>query len=394
LAGLFAVTVCLSTPGWAQPRQLGPPPGSNLEDNDQGPAPEPEAEPEPPPPPPPPIPDRAPADKLKEQLRNGQTELLDIPINRIPNYRSAMRDMVEELSRYARGRNKNAVVIVHPGFDLLYWSQREFDLAEAQRDPTLVVPPGTIRPVGMPMRRYIQAIDGFILDGQFCSPLRAPRADLAAARQEGLKAFSFEHCKNNEQAIAALQAAPAAKIISFADTDDDGEFKTVPARRPIPETPAQIENLSNARNMLPLFSAKTFASRDDWLQALRNNNYDILVIDAFDRKDQPLTKAEIHDLKFKLMGARRLVLARIDIGHADDSHFYFDRDWQVGTPSWIVGLGPDYLGQYQVEYWNPAWKAIIGKYFAGIMDLGFDGVVIDGVDAYRLWEAKTPLGGR
>ena len=27
---------------------------------------------------------------------------------------------------------------------------------------------------------------------------------------------------------------------------------------------------------------------------------------------------------------------------------------------------------------NAAWKAIIGKYFAGIMDLGFDGVVIDG----------------
>jgi endo-alpha-1,4-polygalactosaminidase (GH114 family) len=371
---------------------MGPPPGSNLEDSgDQGPPPAPEPEPEPPPPPPPPIPDKSPVDKLKEQLRTSNTDPLDIPLEQIPNYRSAMREIVEDLGKYARDRNKKAIVIVHPGFDLLYWSQREFDLAEAQRDPTAVVPPSTIRPVGMPMRRYIQAIDGFVLDGQFCSPLRVPRADLAAARDEGLKVFSLDHCKTSEQAMAALQAAPATKIIDFADTSDDADFKTVPEHRPIPENPAEVENLSAAHNLLPLFSSKAFASREDWLTAIRNNNYDILVLDAFDRTDQPLTKAELHDLKFKKMGARRLVLARVDVGHADDSHFYFNRDWQVGAPSWIVGLGPDYLGEYQVEYWNPAWKAIIGKYFAGIMDLGFDGVMIDGVDAYRLWEAKTPL---
>jgi endo-alpha-1,4-polygalactosaminidase (GH114 family) len=397
LASAFLVTVCLSTPGWAQPRQLGPPPGTNLEDSgDQAaePPPAPEPEPEPPPPPPPPIPDKAPADRLREQLRNGSTELLDIPLTQIPNYRDQMRDIVEQLSSYIRGRDKKAVVIVHNGFDLLYRSQREFDLAESKRDPNKTYPAGSIWPVGMPMRRYIQAIDGFVLDGQFCSPLRVPRADLAAARKEGLKALSFDHCKDNGQVIDALRAAVSAKIVTFADDNHDAEFKTVPARRPIPENPAEVESLSAVRNMLPLFSSKSYPSRADWLTALYNNNYDMVIIEAFDRTDRPLTKQEVHDLKFKQMGARRLVLARVDVGHADDSRFYFGRDWMVGNPSWLIGLGPDYLGQYEIEFWNPAWKSIIGKYVEGIMDLGFDGVLIDGVDAYRLWEAKTPLAAR
>ena len=80
----------------------------------------------------------------------------------------------------------------------------------------------------------------------------------------------------------------------------------------------------------------------------------------------------------------------MSVGFAEDERFYWERDWEVGTPTWIQGLG-ERPGQYTVEYWNPAWKAIIGRYFAGIMDLGFDGVVLDGVEAYRRWEFMTPL---
>ena len=60
-------------------------------------------------------------------------------------------------------------------------------------------------------------------------------------------------------------------------------------------------------------------------------------------------------------------------------------------PSWIQARAPGRPGSYVVEFWNPAWKAIIGKYFAGIMDLGFDGVVLDGAEAYRRWEFMTPI---
>ena len=36
-------------------------------------------------------------------------------------------------------------------------------------------------------------------------------------------------------------------------------------------------------------------------------------------------------------------------------------------------------------------KAIVGRYFEGIMDLGFDGVVLNGVEAYRRWEFMTSI---
>jgi endo-alpha-1,4-polygalactosaminidase (GH114 family) len=329
--------------------------------------------------------------KRIERLRARSRDLLDIPLEQIPNYREAMRDIVGELSKYARTRDPKFVVIGHGAFDLLFWSQREYDLEEAHRDPLVVPKPGTVRPVGMPMRRFIQAIDGFVMDGQFCSPLRVPQDDLKRARDEGLKPLSLEHCKNNDKAIGALQKAAAANIVTFAEGDDDLTFSHVPDRRPIPENPNNVLAMSNARNMLPLFSAKSFPTREAWLAALRDNNYDVLIVDAFDRQDRSLTKQEVHQLKFKQMGARRLVLARVDIGYADDSHFYFKDDWQVGSPSWLTALGADYPGQYIVEFWNPAWKSIIGKYFAGIVDLGFDGVMLDGLDAYRLWEAKTPI---
>jgi len=377
---------------WAQPRQLGPPAGVNLE----------EAEPPPSEAPPPPPEDNeapeeavakpdSPVKKRFERLRSRATEVLDIPLEQIPNYRSMMRDMVEGLSKYARKRDPKFVIIARDSLDLMFWSQREYDLEEARRDPLVAPKAGTVKPVGMPVRRFIQSIDGFVMDGQFCSPLRIPQDDLKHALDEGLKPLSLEHCKDNDKAFEALRQAAATNVVTFAEGDDDLTFSKVPNHRPIPENPNNVMAMSNARNMLALFSAKSFPSREEWLSALQQNNYDVIIVDAFDRQDRSLTKKDVHDLKYKQMGARRLVLARVDIGHADDSRFYFQEDWQVGTPSWLVSLGMDYQGQYIIEYWNPAWKAVVGKYFAGIVDLGFDGVMLDGLDAYRIWEAKTPI---
>ena len=317
--------------------------------------------------------------------------ILDIPLDQIPNYRGMMRDIIEEMAKYARGRDPKFQVIARPGFDLLNYSQREYDLAEIKRDPTKIIAIETIRPVGAPMRRYMQSIDGFILDGQYCSPLRVPRDDLAAARKEGLRALAIDTCPDDAAVVRALQSAARDGIVTYATASKDPYFASLPKFRPIPENPGNVENLSTARNMMVLLSARSFSSREDWINAMSTNNYDILLIDAFDRNNKSLTKDDVHTLKFKQMGARRLVLAHIDIGRADDSRYYWQKDWAPGTPSWIGGMTPEVPGQYFVEFWNPAWKAIIGKYFAGILDLGFDGVVLDGVESYRRWEAKTPV---
>jgi cysteinyl-tRNA synthetase, unknown class len=321
----------------------------------------------------------------------GELEVLDIPLQQIPNYRAQMREMVEELADYADKRDPNFTIVTRPGFDLLTWSRREFDLAEIKRDPMAKIPQDAILQIGTPIRRYIQSIDAFLLNGQFCAPLRVPAADLAAMLGQGLKALTIEHCRTPEMATAALQAAVRMGIVSHIDLDDTEDFARIPSRRPSPENPRNVTAILDARNMLVLLDSRNYATREEWLAAMAGTNYDILITEAFYKGNQSLTRDEVHRLKFKEMGARRLVLARMSIGYAEDDRFYWQRDWQIGAPTWIQAFGPDRPGQYVVEYWNPAWKAIVGRYFAGVMDLGFDGVVLDGVEAYRRWEFMTPL---
>lgn len=397
LRPLLATTCML--PLWgaamAQERQLGPPPGAGAglegaeaeseEVEDEAapviPVPTPQAKP------------NAASPQITDRTRTllGELEVLDIPLQEIPNYRALMREMVEDLATYAEKRDPNFVVVTRPGFDLLTWSRREFDLAEIKRDPLAKIPQDAIVQAGTPMRRYIQSIDGFILNGQFCAPLRVPGADLQAMLKQGLKGMTIEHCRAPDQATAALQTATRMGVVSHIDLDDTDDFARLPTRRPSPENPRNVETLLGARNMVMMLDSRDYETRGEWFAALAATNYDVLVTDAFYKGNRALTKDEVHHLKFKEMGARRLVLARVSVGYAEDERFYWQRDWQIGQPTWIQALGPDRPGQYVVEFWNPAWKAIVGRYFAGIMDLGFDGVVLDGVEAYRRWEFMTPL---
>jgi cysteinyl-tRNA synthetase len=331
----------------------------------------------------------APPDRTRMLL--GEVEVLDIPLQSIPNYRDFMRTMIEDLSIYAHGRNPKFVMVTRPGFDLTSWSRREFDLDEIKRDRNAKISPDAIVPVGTPMRRYLQRIDGVLLNGQFCAPLRVPRADVTAMMKQGVKMLSVDHCDDAASASAGLQAAVRMGVVAHMDLDADDVFDRVPTRRPVPENPGNVQTLADARNMLMMLDSKAYGSKEEWIAALAATNYDVIVTDAFYRGNQPLSKDAINSLKFKQMGARRLVLARLSLGYAEDERFYWQREWKIGEPSWIQGRAPGRPGSYVVEFWNPAWKAVIGKYFAGIMDLGFDGVVLDGVEAYRRWEFMTPL---
>ncbi|MEQ9448201.1 MAG: alpha-1,4-polygalactosaminidase, partial [Rhodospirillaceae bacterium] len=279
----------------------------------------------------------------------GELDILDIPLEQIPNYREYVREIVEELSDYARSRDPNFLVITRPGFDLLTWSQREFDLAEVKRYPDVYVSPAAIIPVGMPMRRYIQAIDGLVLDGQFCEPLRVPQAELRRMMTTGLRFLSVEHCRDAATASAGLRAAINTGVVAHIDLARADDFDAIPTVRPVPENAGNVEALSAARNTLFSTGSRTFGSKREWLGALQSTNYDVLVVDAFYNGNEALTRDQVHQLKFKQMGARRLVLARMNIGYADDRRYYWQREWQIGAPTWIHAFSVEQPGTYVVE---------------------------------------------
>ncbi len=314
-----------------------------------------------------------------------------IPLARVPNYRDLMREIVEEFSRYAQSRDPAFAIVVRPGFELLRWDQREVILSEAKRPNVATVPDDAMTPLGDPMRRYIQAIDGIAVSNQFCGQGGVPLAALARFRTMGVKAMSVEHCGSDAAAVQALERATAAGMPAHADAGRWDKFDEIPVRRPANENSNNVEAIDDAQNMLIALENKSFGSRGDWLMAIAGTNYDIVVVDAFYDGNQPLTADEVHRLKFKELGARRLALAWMDVGHAADYRYYWENDWRVGSPSWIVARHDDRPGVFAVEYWHPRWKSIMGVYFRSLMDLGFDGVFLNGSDSYLRFEDMTPL---
>jgi cysteinyl-tRNA synthetase len=126
------------------------------------------------------------------------------------------------------------------------------------------------------------------------------------------------------------------------------------------------------------------------LAALGASKFDLLIIDySADGSDaQRFTPEEIAALKDS-PGGKKIVLAYLSIGEAQNFRGYWDLDWVTGNPSWLGLQNPEQPGNYHVQYWNPAWQDIIfdspDSYLAQIIAAGFDGVYLDNVDAYKYW---------
>jgi cysteinyl-tRNA synthetase len=135
---------------------------------------------------------------------------------------------------------------------------------------------------------------------------------------------------------------------------------------------------------------------DDYnaIDELDGTKYDMLVVEpGHNFTTDPYDVAYlVNSLKYKPNGDRRILLAYIDIGQAEDYRTYWQSNWvaptatQAGVPDFLVTIDPDgWSGNYPVAYWDTAWQNIWLKQ-AGIIEelanFGFDGVYLDWVEAY------------
>lgn len=148
------------------------------------------------------------------------------------------------------------------------------------------------------------------------------------------------------------------------------------------------------------------------IDALVQSGYDLLVIEptrtdvsssGFDTKGMVarLKASTGHD-----GASRKLVLAYIDIGEAENWRWYWtwSAAWPAGRPrppdwpSWILEPDPDgWSGDFPVAFWDLAWKDIViygtqhpvdsVRNYTSVMDEvvqdGFDGVYLDWVEIYE-----------
>ena len=90
-------------------------------------------------------------------------------------------------------------------------------------------------------------------------------------------------------------------------------------------------------------------------------------------------------------GGPKIVLCYMSIGQAENYRWYYQPEWGQNPPEWMGERDPVW-GDRWVQYWHPEWQAIIygspESYLDKIIELGFDGVYLDRVDAYWYYQEQ------
>jgi len=146
-----------------------------------------------------------------------------------------------------------------------------------------------------------------------------------------------------------------------------------------------IYSLNEVKNFLCLLNPGNFSNIDEYYQALKNTNYDLLLIEV-SYNNIFFTEEQIEELKIKNNGGKRLVIAYLSIGEAEDYRFYWNKKWNKKKPNWIVKENENWEGNYIVKYWSPEWKNIIKEYQKKLDEIGVDGYLLDTVDTYQYFE--------
>jgi cysteinyl-tRNA synthetase len=83
-------------------------------------------------------------------------------------------------------------------------------------------------------------------------------------------------------------------------------------------------------------------------------------------------------------------IAYLSIGEAESYRSYWNIDWESNPPSWLGPENQNWLSNYKVRFWDPAWQNVIFAYLDEIYDQGFDGIYCDIIDAYYYWQEENP----
>ena len=337
----------------------------------------------------------APAPKPKKKRR---ADIPFTPLDKIPNHRQLMRDIVVALSDYAKKRNPKFVVLVRNAPGLLVKETREWKW-ETLRDPDNT---DKYSKVGTINRPYLKAIDGMLIDGftygvpDYGKPsdpetLKGLMAAVNAIGGEGRRLLTIDYCDAKPAVTEAEAKAAKASALSYIDRDGDKRLGRVPAEKPRSENTAVVADINTAKNFLPMLRSDSFGSRSDWVNALIATNYDVLILDTFWRETESITFDQMKKLRYKRLGSDRLVLGALPLAVARDTRFYWKPEWKLGNPSFLAAQDPNDPAETIVNYWDEKWKELIGKYIQGIVDLGVDGILLDQADTYLYFEDLMPL---
>ena len=109
---------------------------------------------------------------------------------------------------------------------------------------------------------------------------------------------------------------------------------------------------------------------------------DLVVVDYAGSRG-PFSRADVERMRRKPDGSRRVVLAYLSIGEAEDYRFYWKSEWNKHPPGWLGHENQKWKKNYAVHFWEPEWQGIIFDYLDRIVAAGFDGIYLDRVDQFE-----------
>lgn len=300
--------------------------------------------------------------------------------NNETEYKQRMREFVIGISQYSKAINSNFIIIPQNGIELVT------DNGDKS---------------GNPHTAYLKAIDangqedlffGYDEDDKATSTSdnQYLKALLNVSKNAGKTILVTDYCSTPSKVTSSYSQNLSSDYVSFAA--NKRELNVIP-KFPNPihqENANNITTMSQVKNFLYLINPSNFDTKTDFINSVRETNYDLIIMDLFFKENTSFTASEINQLKTKKNGAKRLVISYMSIGEAEDYRYYWQSNWNTNHPSWLDTENPDWAGNYKVKYWNQDWQNIIfgndNSYLKKIIDANFDGVYLDIIDAFEYYE--------
>jgi len=291
------------------------------------------------------------------------------------DYRKDMRDFVIKISQQAKKSNKNFAIIPQNGNELITLDGKA---------------------TGAVAKSYAAAIDGVGREDMFFGyggdNKPTPKKDfnyllgyLNIIKDLGKTVLSTDYINTEKGMKISYQENAKLGYLPFAAPKRDLSIIPSYPSNPFNENSQNILKLSDAKNFLYILNPNPYKTKKNFLKAVENTNYDIILIDHFFH-GAPYSKDEITRLKKKHNGGERLVICYMSIGEAEDYRHYWKIEWKATPPSWLHEENPYWKGNYKVKYWDAGWQKIILTYLDTIVAANYDGVYLDIIDAFWHFE--------
>lgn len=330
-------------------------------------------------------------DGTRIQGRTPLTTGLPLPIQTGPilDFREELRTLVQRISTYARTQKNGFSIIARDAGELL--------IKRDVQDEKII----------SPARTFMRSIDAVMFDGVFVGHTRVGvipppemqqinKERIQRAKRAGLPIFSMEFADKTSEINDAYRQARAQNIVTKVAHRPTADLSELPPhpRRPNNENPNNILSLNDVQNFAYISEPSAWGRQDQFALDIHDTNFDLIIVDPFSGRE-PLSRSAVETLKYKKLGARRLVFARMDIGTVASYRYYWQPGWAEGSPTWIGEPYPGDPDRYFVEYWRPGWHDVIfgneNSFLFGVIAQGYDGVVIEGLKNYLAFEGNVEI---